>query len=85
VLWWLLGVASTIGIAAAEPLSFNVADAQLDYDPLTNEPTVDFRLTPDSGLKFIGFMHLNAGRPIEMRVDGKCSRGPSPSLSPSAS
>ena len=67
----LLGAASISGIAVAEPLSFDVADAQLDYDQRTNEPIVNFYLTPDSGLKFIEFTHQNAGRPIEMRVDAK--------------
>jgi hypothetical protein len=71
VLWCLLGTASTCGIAAAEPLLFDVATAELDHDPGTNEPIVDFQLTPDSALGFIAFMHLNAGRAIEMRVDAE--------------
>jgi len=70
-LWCLLGAASICGIALAEPLSFDVAEAHLDYDQRTNEPIVNFYLTPDSAPKFIEFMHQNAGRPIEMRVDAK--------------
>jgi preprotein translocase subunit SecD len=59
------------GIAVAEPLSFDVAGAQLDHDQGTNEPIVNFRLTPDSALKLIEFMHQYASRPIEMRVNAK--------------
>ena len=69
-LWCLLGAASISGIAVAEPLSFDVADAQLAHDPRTNEPTVGFWLTY-SAPKFMEFTRQNADRPMEMRVDGK--------------
>jgi preprotein translocase subunit SecD len=71
VLRCLLGAASIFGIAEAEPLLFDIAMATPGYDPRTNEPTVTFRLAPDSGHKFIEFMRQNGDRPIEMRVDAK--------------
>jgi preprotein translocase subunit SecD len=60
-----------IGIAKAEPLSFDVAEAHLDYDQRTNERIVDFWLTPESAHRFMEFTDQKAGRPIEMRVDAK--------------
>ena len=72
-LYTLLGVAAifqSARVAAAEPLLFDVAGAQFDRDPSTNEPTVDFWLTRESTLKFIEQMKKAVG-PIEMRVDAR--------------
>jgi SecD-like export protein len=77
VLWGLLGAASIAGIAVAEPLSFDVAEAWLGNDQRTNEPLVTFLLTPDSASKFTEFMDRNSGRPLEMRVDAKVVSRPS--------
>jgi len=70
-LWCLLGAASISGIAVAEPLSFDVADAQLAHDPRTNEPTVGFWLTY-SAPKFMEFTRTGLWRCGWME---KCSRG----------
>jgi preprotein translocase subunit SecD len=60
-----------IAAAAAEPLMFDIAQAELAYDQRTGEPLVSFRFTPDSARKFAQLTQQNVGHVIEMRVDGK--------------
>jgi preprotein translocase subunit SecD len=71
VLWGLLGAASVLGVARAEPLFFDVAKAELAYDQRTSEPIVSFRFTADSARNFAEFTAQNVGRATELRVDGK--------------
>jgi preprotein translocase subunit SecD len=72
VLSWVLA-ATIFGIAAAaaEPLMFDIAQAEVAYDQRNGEPVVNFRFTPDSARKFAEFTQRNVGHPAEMRVDGK--------------
>jgi preprotein translocase subunit SecD len=60
-----------IAAAAAEPLMFDIAQAELAYDPRSGVPVVSFRFTPDSARKFAQLTLQNVGHVIEMRVDGK--------------
>jgi preprotein translocase subunit SecD len=76
VLWCLLGAASTIGIAAAEPVFFDVTQGEVAYDQRTHEPVVSFRFTPDSARKFAQFTQQNVGHAVEMRIDGKAYSRP---------
>jgi preprotein translocase subunit SecD len=73
VLSGVLAAATIFGIAAAvaEPLLFDIAQAEVAYDQRTGEPVVSFRFTPDSARKFGEFTQRNVGRAAEMRVDGK--------------
>jgi hypothetical protein len=73
VLVCVLAVAAIfqIAAAAAEPLLFDLAQAELAYDQRSGEPIVSFRFTPASGQKFAEFTAQNVGRMTEMRVDGK--------------
>jgi preprotein translocase subunit SecD len=57
--------------AAAEPLLFDVAQANPGFDQRTNEPIVSFRFTPESARKFAQFTSENVGRAAEIRLDGK--------------
>jgi len=74
----MLGVATILQIAAAaaEPLMFDIAQAELAYDQRTGEPIVGFRFTPDSAHKFAAFTLRNVGHMMEMRVDGKVRSRP---------
>src|SRR5712671_6369586 len=65
-----------IATAAAEPLLFDVAQAELVYDQRTGEPMVSFRFTPDSARRFAQFTSQNVGHAAEMRVDGKAYSRP---------
>ena len=69
----MLAVATIFGIAtaAAEPLMFDIAQAEVAYDQRTGEPVVSFRFTEASARKFTAFTRQNIGRTTEMRVDGK--------------
>jgi preprotein translocase subunit SecD len=69
----MLAVATIFGLAsaAAEPLLFDIAQAEVAYDQRSGEPVVSFRFTPDSARKFAEFTQSNVGRAAEMRVDGK--------------
>jgi preprotein translocase subunit SecD len=69
----VLGAATILQIAtaAAEPLMFDVARAELAYDQRTGEPIVSFRFAPDSARKFAAFTAQNIGHTTEIRVDGK--------------
>ena len=60
-----------VAAAAAEPLMFDIAQAELAYDPRSGVPVVSFRFTPDSARKFAQLTLQNVGHVIEMRVDGK--------------
>jgi preprotein translocase subunit SecD len=68
-----LGVAAIFQIDTtyAEPLLFDVAQAEPDHDQRTGEPIVRFRFTLDSARKFGEFTKQNVGRLIEMRLEGK--------------
>jgi preprotein translocase subunit SecD len=68
-----LSVAATfwIAAAAAEPLMFDIAQAELAYDQRSGEPVVSFRFKPDSARKFAQLTQQNVGHVIEMRVQGK--------------
>jgi preprotein translocase subunit SecD len=74
----MLAAATILGIAAAaaEPLLFDIAQAEVAYDQRTGEPVVSFRFTPDSARKFAEFTRRNVGHPAEMRVDGKALSRP---------
>jgi preprotein translocase subunit SecD len=74
----LLGVAAIfqIATAAAEPIMFDIAQAEVAYDQRTGEPLVSFRFTPASARKFAEFTLQNVGHPAEMRVDGKALSRP---------
>jgi len=69
----MLGAATILQIAAAaaEPLMFDIAQAELAYDQRSGQPLVSFRFTPDSAHKFAEFTLRNVGRVMELRVDGK--------------
>jgi preprotein translocase subunit SecD len=67
----VLGVALIFQIAVAEPLLFDVAQAEVAYDQRTSEPLVSFRFTPDSTRRFAEFTRQNVGHVAEIRVDGK--------------
>jgi preprotein translocase subunit SecD len=56
---------------AADPLLFDVAQANPGFDQRTNAPTVTFRFTPESARKFAQFTSENVGRAAEIRLDGK--------------
>ncbi len=60
-----------IAAAIAEPVLFEIAQAEATYDQRTNEPMVTFQFTPDSARKFAQFTSQNVGRTTEIRVDGK--------------
>jgi preprotein translocase subunit SecD len=78
MLGWALCAATIlqIGTAGAEPLKFDVAQAEVAYDQRTGEPLVSFRFTPDSARKFAQFTAQNVGHAAEMRVDGKAYSRP---------
>jgi len=63
-------------VAAAEPLAVEVEDAQLGFDPLTNQPVVAFRMTLASARLFAKFTVENVGRKFDIRVDGKTVTSP---------
>jgi preprotein translocase subunit SecD len=69
----VLGVAAILWIAAAkaEPLLFDIAQAEVAYEQRTSEPVVSFRFTPDSARRFAQFTTDNVGHVAELRVDGK--------------
>jgi preprotein translocase subunit SecD len=69
----MLAVATIFGIAAAaaEPVLFDIAQAEVAYDQRSGEPVVSFRFTPDSARKFGELTQRNVGHVIELRVDGK--------------
>jgi preprotein translocase subunit SecD len=50
----MLAVATIFGIAAAaaEPVLFDIAQAEVAHDQRTGEPSVSFRFTPDSARRF---------------------------------
>ena len=60
-----------IATCLAEPLRFDIAEAEVAYNQRTSEPVVSFRFTPDSARRFAEFTQRNVGHVIEMRVDGK--------------
>jgi preprotein translocase subunit SecD len=68
-----LGAATILQVAAAaaQPLKFDIAQAEVAYDQRSGEPVVSFRFTPDSAHKFAEFTQRNVGHMMEMRVDGK--------------
>jgi preprotein translocase subunit SecD len=65
-----------VAAAAAEPLMFDIAQAEVGYDQRNGEPVVSFRFTPDSARKFAQFTARNVGHAAEMRVDGKAYSRP---------
>ena len=76
--WFLtagLLVAST-AVAAAEPLSIEIARAQVGFDPRTNEPVISFRMSEASKRVFADFTTKNVGRKVEIRVDGRALMAP---------
>jgi preprotein translocase subunit SecD len=60
-----------IATAAAEPLLFDVAQAEVGYDQRNGEPVVSFRFAEASARLFAEFTRRNVGHPAEIRVDGK--------------
>jgi preprotein translocase subunit SecD len=62
---------SWIAAASAEPLLFDVAQAEVAYEPRTGEPVVSFRFTEAAARRFAQFTTENVGRVAELRVDGK--------------
>jgi preprotein translocase subunit SecD len=69
----VLGAAAIFQIDTtfAEPLLFDIAEAEVAFDQRTSEPVVSFRFTPDSARRFAELTQRNVGHVIEMRVDGK--------------
>jgi preprotein translocase subunit SecD len=69
----MLAVATIFGIAAAaaEPVLFDIAQAEVAYDQRSGDPLVSFRFTPESARKFGELTQRNVGHVIELRVDGK--------------
>ncbi len=70
----LLGVAALFQVArivAAEPLLFDIAQAEVAHDQRSGEPLISFQFTEASAREFTAFTRRNIGRTTEIRVDGK--------------
>ena len=67
----VLAAATSLLIAPAEPLLFDVTQASPGFDQRTNEPLVTFCFTAESARKFARFTSENVGRAAEIRLDGK--------------
>jgi preprotein translocase subunit SecD len=76
--WFLTAglLVASAAVAAAEPLSIEIARAQVGFDPRTNEPVVSFRMTESSQRLFADFTIKNVGRKAEIRVDGRTLMAP---------
>jgi preprotein translocase subunit SecD len=60
-----------VGAAAAQPVAFDVAGADLGFDKRSGVPIVLFRLTEPSSLRFADLTARNVGKPLAIRVDGR--------------
>ena len=67
----LFGLLALANIAAAEPTVIEVVSATAGFDQRTNEPIVEYKLSPASGKLFAEATRKNVGRKLEMRVDGQ--------------
>jgi preprotein translocase subunit SecD len=67
----LVAFIGSLGIAVAQPLVLDVAQAQVAFDQRTNEPIVAYALTEASTRLFAEFTTKNVGRTTEFRVDGR--------------
>ena len=71
--WFLAAglLVASAAVAAAEPLSIEIARAQVGFDQRTNEPVISFRMSEASKRLFADFTTKNVGRKVEIRVDGR--------------
>ena len=67
----LFGLLAFANIAAAEPTVIEVVSATAGFDQRTNEPIVEYKLSPASGKLFAEATRKNVGRKLELRVDGQ--------------
>jgi preprotein translocase subunit SecD len=76
--WFLAAglLVASAAVTAAEPLSIEIARAQVSFDALTNQPVVAFRMTEASKRLFADFTTKNVGRKVEIRVDGRALSAP---------
>ncbi len=56
--------------AFAEPLTLEVVDAEIAYDPRTSQPLVTFRMSEASRKAFAEFTGQHVGEKIDLRIDG---------------
>jgi preprotein translocase subunit SecD len=76
--WFLAAglLVASAAVAAAEPLSIEIARAQVGFDQRTNEPVISFRMSEASKRAFADFATKNVGRKVEIRVDGRALVAP---------
>jgi preprotein translocase subunit SecD len=67
----LFGLLALANIAAAEPAVIELVSATAGFDQRTNEPIVEYKLSPASGKLFAEATRKNVGRKLELRVDGQ--------------
>jgi len=67
---FVLGLLLSSVPAFAEPLTLEVTDAEIAYDPRTSQPLVTFRMSEASRKAFAEFTAQHVGEKIDLRVDG---------------
>jgi preprotein translocase subunit SecD len=59
------------GLASAEPLVIQVADASVAFDQRTGEPVISFRMQPASTQQFAELTARSVGKVLAIKVDGR--------------
>jgi preprotein translocase subunit SecD len=72
----LAGLVCSIGVAAAQPLSIEVATVESTLDKRTNEPVISLKMSEKSAQSFAQLTQENIGRLMQLRVDGKVIMSP---------